>query len=136
MVVFDLAALRLEWAQDRRAVTVWTPARRLLTTWALGEEQISDREAVFSALDHLLDSPVLFQERRCEVGLYNPFTGQVALRPVPHTSSYSDQRPVPLDAEGTLARLVDGELVIGDRILEALEPSFQAVTAAFAAHQG
>lgn len=134
VLVIDLAVLRFEWGDARRSINAWTPARRLLATVAVAEG-CSEREAVFNVLDAALAAPVVTEHGPAQLGLYNPFSAQIALSPVPDTLSYSDRRPIVLDEEGSIAELHGDVLVLDGRELEALEPNLAEVERAFAAHR-
>jgi hypothetical protein len=136
VVVFDLAMLRFEWTGARTGMTVWTPARRLLAAWEAPEgEQVSEREAVFQALDRVLELPLLLDGTEHQVALYNPYTSQIALSPVPDTLTFTDGDPVELVAEGSIAALVQDALAIGGRRLARLDVDFASVSAALTAHR-
>lgn len=136
VVVFDLAMLRFEWAGARTGVTVWTPARRLLAAWEAPEgEQISEREAVFQALDRVLELPLLIDGTEHQVALYNPYTSQIALSPVPDTLTFTDGDPLELAAEGSIAALTQDAMTIDGRRLARLDVDFASVSAVLSAHR-
>lgn len=136
MVVFDLAMLRFEWAGARTGVTVWTPARRLLAAWEAPEdEQTSEREAVFQALDRVLELPLLIDGSEHQVALYNPYTSQIALSPVPDTLTFTDGHPLELAAEGSIAALTQDAMMVDGRRLARLDVDFASVSAVLSAHR-
>jgi hypothetical protein len=134
VVVFDLAVLRFEWGPKRSSISAWTPGRKLIGLCVL-EPGVSDREAVFKVLDEALQTLVEGPNGAGKLALYNPFTAQIAYGAIPSTVTFTDREPIALDAEGTAAVIVDGELEIDGRFLEALTPSLEEVEFAFAAHR-
>jgi hypothetical protein len=137
VIIFDLGKLKLEWAPSKTGVSIYTSSRRLLTTWEKPSEHTftSDREAAFEALDHLLGVELHTSGIAYRVGLYNPYTTQVALQPVPLTLSYSDTNPLRLGDDGEYAELLENELLIGTRVLTRVELGIETVSEALAAHR-
>ena len=129
VMVFDMGSLHIEEAAGR--VQVSTGGGVLLGE-AVRVEGSSLNETVFKALDAALatrfvPSPDMELSR---VGLYNPFTAQVALFEIPKTLSFGDGRPLEMDFRGLPAVFEEGVLTVGSRSLQVVEPSTSRVIAA------
>lgn len=134
-VIFDIATVRYRFSAARTSVTALAPTGELLAVVELAPGT-SDREAAFAAADAALRAGrVLRGDVRARVALYDPYTAEVALDPVPATRTFTDRAPVSFGPEGTLAVLDDRGLVIESRVLGPVTRSFAATSRALLAHQ-
>jgi hypothetical protein len=154
LLVFDMAALRVEC--DRQTVALWSPDRQLLWSAPVEEvgpavsgpfpaDDLSRRELVFTVLDRALGEARVFRvdaaglRRSCRLGLYNPYTAEVAVSATPNTRAFSAAAPVPVPPEGALAVLDDGSAAGVVRfdagtVCAEVERSFAGLSRALAAH--
>lgn len=139
VIVFDLAQLQFRRTPAPSGagsvLSVRTPHIGVLYEHVL-DAAVSDREAVFHALDQMLASFELPANDGswCPVALANPFSHQVAFGAVPHTEVFTDGAPLELRTFGSLARLEDGVLVIGERTLSRMHLDARSTQASLAAH--
>ena len=139
VIVFDLAQLQFRRAPAPSGagsvLSVRAPHVGVLYEYAV-DDGVSDREAVFRALDEMLARLELPASDGSwhPVALANPFSHQVAFGAVPHTEVFTDGAPLELRAFGSLARLEDGVLVIGDRALPLSRLDARTTQASLAAH--
>ena len=129
MMIFDLGSLQVSREQDRCVVRTASLVSLASVPLPCGT---SAQEATFMGLDAVLASSLVAVApgRLARVGLYNPFTAEVAAFPVPQTVSHADGCPLDLDPRGTPAVLSDGMLVVAGRSLPVLDPSASRVLAA------
>lgn len=155
LVVVDMSSLAIELDHSRRALYVRSgtevaaliPYRQLSDhlQLRLGRAMPKDVrcELVFEALDRTLGVGKLTRAdasgvvERLAVGLYNPYTGEVAVGPVPGTRAYSSGAPLGLSARGAICGLDDRGLHWPDgTLLGEQDRTFAQMTRVFAAHLG
>jgi hypothetical protein len=146
-LVLDCATVRFRWNAQGTTLTALTSRREILATVPV-DRGINPRAAAFAAMDKTLQQAVLTRvdphdplgRVRYRVGLYNPFTGEVALGGVPDTVTYAtlEHDPLPVDGDGTVATLTDdgAHLVWPDgTVLSPRELTFASMTRLALAHQ-
>jgi hypothetical protein len=152
VVVVDMSALRVQIDHIRQCLTVAVGVEPItvvplsssadLVEAALEGEASQRRELVFHALDRVLASGRLTRltggvASRLPVALYNPYTAEVAIGPVPATQAFSAGAPLPLPAQGLVCELRGDELIWPDgTVLCARERTFAQMTRVFTAHLG
>lgn len=137
IIIYDMASLKFRWNVERSVLSVISSRSEVLAQTEC-PEGTSDREAVFLALDAVLATsrikrPDLKGTHR--VGLYNPYTAQVAVGSVPSTSSYSDASPIPVPADGLQALLEEDHIWIATRVLSPVELDYEKVNSSILAHE-
>ena len=133
-VVFDMSSLVFGVSPEGSTLSVRTADRVLLGSIEL-PPGVSRAEWCFRLLDDVLARCVLTERQNARVALYNPYSAEVAVGAVPHTTVFSASTPLPLDAAGTDADLDGGVLTLaGGEQLSIIEPSLEMVTRAFRAH--
>jgi hypothetical protein len=132
VLVLDMAGLRFRATEQRSALKVLAASGELLAVIdTLPATQ--SHHAAFAAMDAALATAQVRRDgKNCKIALYNPLTAQVVYRPVP-SLVFSDEEPLVVPPGGVLARLEDDVLVIGERVLERVDPSFASATRAWAA---
>ena len=100
-------------------------------------EGVSDREAVFEALDDLLAHLEMpgRSGQWFKVALYNPLSCQIAFAPVPDTMVFTDQLPLDIPACGVTAVIEGDRMDVQGRLLSQLIPGMQSTQRALAAHR-
>ena len=137
VILFDMGSL--EYRLDGGVLHVSAPHVGLLGKIAVAED-LSQREAVFRALDDVLASLELpaADGSWYRAALYNPTTFQIALGAIPATEVYGDGRPVPVHPFGSLLtlRTFDGSehLELGGRVLPKCSPTARNTQMALASH--
>lgn len=151
LCILDLSGLRYQWNATRSTLTVFSPRRDVLAVVAT-PAGLGDREAAFRACDAALATARLLRLRidtgpageprptqaRHRLGLYNPYTAEVSVGAVPDTRVFSDDRPLALPHDGLCARLDDSDpdaLVVDDRVLGLVEPTWASLTRTYAAQR-
>jgi len=134
VTVIDMGTLQFAWDADSHEVVVQSDGLGILLRTAIAE-QTSDREAIFTALDRVLDQVRLPDPdgQWRPVALYNPLSGQVSVGALPETEVYGTDL-VELSPFGTPARCVDGHLVADRWELQRVVPDIAAIQQAIAAH--
>jgi hypothetical protein len=139
VIVFDLAQLQFRRTPartgDGSVLSVHAAHVGLLFEATL-DEDVSDREVVFRALDQMLATFELPTSDGvwCPVALANPFSHQVAFRCVPDTEVFSDGDPLDIPAFGAFAQMEGDVLVIGERVLPVVQPDARTTQASLASH--
>lgn len=166
LLIVDLASLRYRWDAERTTLTVFSAQREVLAV-AAGVGHLSDREAASRACDLVLDRGRVSRAAadwdyvdvdvvgedvhaaaaaaaargrvRFRVALYNPYTAQVSVGPVPDTEVFSCNRPLQLPAGGLPTTLVQGHdgpvLHAGNQVLTPFNPTLTAITRTLEAHR-
>jgi len=135
-VIFDLATLRYRFGAHRASVSALAPTGELLAVVDLAPHH-SDREAAFLAADAALRTGrVVRSGHHVRVALYNPYTADVCVGPVPTTKVYCDRQPLVLAPEGLLATLDETGLCVSeDRTLGLFTPTLASTSRKLLAHQ-
>ena len=156
MVVIDLANLRCRHNPTQTAVAANTAQGELLAAVDL-PPGTPTRESAFLAFDAALDRGRVRRvdldgtTRTLRIALYNPFTAEVAVGPVPKTRVFSAHHRLELPPAGLVGTIITPEkpatedrddadeelatLELSDgTILELVIPSANSVTRAVAAH--
>ena len=126
VLVLDLAGLRIVPEPGRLAVLTETLVKLASVP---DDDTMTVPERAFLAFDTVLSRAMVAgpSGELARVGLYNPFTGQIAVHGVPDTESFGDGRPIELPREGALAVVADGMLHLPGRPVPQLEPSVSQV---------
>lgn len=145
VLIFDLATLRYQWDATRATLSVLSSRNELLAVVDVAPTT-NEREAAFQACDAALDRSRVSRTTpagrlRHRIALYNPYSAEVSFAAVPKTKVFSAATRLTIPANGlpaTLVSSVDGPdvLIAGDDVLIHQQPSFAALTRAFAAHPG
>lgn len=120
-------------------MTVLSSRREVLSVVQLSRG-IGVEEAALQGFDSVLARGRLERvlpdsgRREYAIGLYDPYTAEVALGALPKTKVFADRRPVAIEEDGCLGHLDESGLWIGDRLLVEQAPSALAVTRAAAAY--
>jgi hypothetical protein len=143
ILLLDLASLRYRWSDDaHRSLAVLSAMGEVLAVVDC-EAGLPQREAAFRACDAALASgrvvrasqDDLLVRRRCRIGLYNPYSGEVAVGPVSRGTVYQGGGRLDVPPNGVTLQMVDGRLE-GDGItLEPVESGYAEMRHAHSAHQ-
>ena len=142
-VIFDLATVRYRFTAHRTSVSALAATGELLAVVELAPHH-SEREAAFLAVDAALaGGRVQRHGERYRVALYNPYTAEVCIRPVPDTLIFTDRTPLVLAPEGVTAELDANQRTIEvpaggpglPRVLASVTPTFASTSRAILAHQ-
>lgn len=105
------------------------------------DDEVWLREAVFAVFDLALGEAEIFRvditgvRRTCRLGLYNPYTGDVAVDSVPVTRVFRSSAPVATPPEGVVGREYDGTVTLETgQTLAVCELSFTSMSRKLVAH--
>jgi hypothetical protein len=137
--LLDLAGIRFSWSRTSRCLSVYSSRLEVLAVVRL-DGSLSTEETALRGLDEVLKvgrvERVLTHGREVyPVGLYNPFTAEVAVGGVPGTRTFSDRKVLDIDDDGALAAVIGSEMVVGDRVLSLIPVSPAGITRAKTAHE-
>lgn len=139
LIICDLATLRYQWVAHRTRLQAVTARGEFLAAVDV-RAGVDEREAAFLACDAALGRGWVRRDgRRLRVGLYNPYSAEVAVGALPDTAVFADQAPVALPVDGAVAVLDDGAepaIVLGDgRRLPRQARTYASYTRAVNAHR-
>lgn len=135
IVVLDLSVLRLCRNRTAKTLTVRIPGGEQLSP-ASDVGDLEDRPAAAAAFDHaLVDGRCAREGGLRRIGLYNPWTAEVAVAGPDGPRTYRSEVPVPLEAGGSLARVDDDVLTIADHELRRVRDPQDAMVEALTAHR-
>lgn len=135
--VLDMAALTVE--VDGADGRICGPAGDLITTFDI-PQSCDGREAFLLGCDAALDYGKVQRVdnkgklRNFPVGLYNPYTYEVAVKPLPNTRAFSDNRPLEMPADGVASCFTGDSVTTEGRNLPRLQPDRNRFARAQQAH--
>jgi len=136
IVIFDLSALRYRFNKVRSRVSAMAPTGEVLSVVELSPGTPTS-EAAFLSVNAALDSARLLRNgKRCGLGAYNPYSGEVSVNGVPATLIFSAGRAIELSDDGDVFVMDDDSLqsVESGLVLDRKEPSVARVSRSLAAH--
>jgi hypothetical protein len=137
--LLDMAGIRFSWAKGSSALSVFSSRLEVLAVVRL-DPCLTTEEMALRGLDAVLGGGrverVLPGGRESfPLGLYNPYTAEVAIGGMPKTRTYSDRAPMELGEEGCLAEIQGDLIVVEGRCLEYIPVSPQAISRARGAYE-
>lgn len=142
-LLIDMATVRYRWSADRRSCALLLATGELVAAVDVEDEREDPRVTAFRALDAALDhgraSRLDGAGRSCSmpVVLYNPFSAEVSVAAVPHTTTVTDGGPLAVAAEGCVVEVYGGRdrrVVIDGRTLRPRELTLTEMTRTRLAH--
>ena len=133
--IFDLSTLTYSFETKKGFLNVYSGSGELLAS-KKSSKNLSKREMIFKALDSALnDGKLLRSSKIYKLGLYNPFSKQVAVDGVPNTVAYSCEAGIEFPKDGLPGEVVNGILEVEGEEFIPVEMSMRQALAAIRAHQ-
>lgn len=138
MYFLDMAELSV--TTDGTNGRVCGPSGELIAHF-VHDDDLDDREVFLRACDAALATGKVQRVRpdgalhKVAVGLYNPYTYELAVQPLPNTRAYGDDQPVVIPTGGLCGDAQPGHVTIAGRNLNRLEPDRQRFARAQHAHR-
>lgn len=143
-LLVDMATLRYRWGPDRRSCALLLSTGELVVVVDVDDPSEDVRVVAYRALDAALDRGRV-QRLRADgrtvtvpVAVYNPFSAEVSVGPVPHTVTFTDEDPLPVPAEGCMVNVHGGRgrrVEVAGRTLLPRELTLTEMTRTQMSHQ-